>query len=393
MNDKELMKIAAEDMTPAYIFDTDILQKRIDLLRNAFDNRVKLCYAMKANPFLVDPMQKMVDKFEVCSPGEFRICERTHIPMDHIVLSGVYKETKEVEHVVETYHGAGVLTVESWSHLEKIAAAAEKNQTHVSVLLRLTSGNQFGLDEKDIYTIIGNRAQYEYVEFLGLQYYSGTQKKKISQIQDELTMLDHLYTDLAQKEGFVAKELEYGPGFYVPYFTNEDNHEEAVVAEFADMLKKLNFQGEITLEMGRFMAADCGCYISKIVDQKVNHDVNYCIIDGGINHVNYYGQMMAMRVPDILHISQNDSGDDAEKTWCICGSLCTVGDVLVKQLPLTNAQVGDKLVFKRIGAYSITEGIYLFLSRDMPGVYLYSQDKGLELLRSKRATDIINSKE
>ncbi len=65
----------------------------------------------------------------------------------------------------------------------------------------------------------------------------------------------------------------------------------------------------------------------------------------------------------------------------ICGALCTVSDVLVKNLPLKGNILGDFLVFERVGAYSVTEGIYLFLSRDLPVIYFYSQKKGIELVR------------
>ena len=49
---------------------------------------------MKANPFLTGPMMDVVPTFEVCSPGEFRICERVGVPMERIVLSGVYRTPK-----------------------------------------------------------------------------------------------------------------------------------------------------------------------------------------------------------------------------------------------------------------------------------------------------------
>ena len=143
-------------------------------------------------------------------------------------------------------------------------------------------------------------------------------------------------------------------------------------------------RGKIVLEMGRFLAAFCGYYVTRIVDQKRNLGQNYCIVDGGIHHLNYFGQMMAMKIPKFCHVKQeteytksrteqpekevalNESGE--EEAWNICGSLCTVSDVIVKQLPLVDAKIGDVLVFERTGAYSVTEGIYLFLSRDLPPV-------------------------
>ena len=88
--------------TPAYVFDLDELKDRLQMIRRCLGNRIRLCYAMKANPFLVAPLQNFVDKYEVCSPGEFRICERHQVPMEQIVLSGVYKEDREICHAVET---------------------------------------------------------------------------------------------------------------------------------------------------------------------------------------------------------------------------------------------------------------------------------------------------
>ena len=51
---------------------------------------------------------------------------------------------------------------------------------------------------------------------------------------------------------------------------------------------------------------------------------------------------------------------------------------------------GDLLVFDRIGAYSVTEGIYLFLSRKLPVVLTCTQEHGLSLVRDALPTDILN---
>ena len=100
MNQIVLRKIAEEYQTPAYVFDLDMLRKRVALIRNCLQKelgeRVGICYAMKANPFLISPLKKYVDCYEVCSPGEFRICEKAGISMEQIVLSGVNKEKRDI---------------------------------------------------------------------------------------------------------------------------------------------------------------------------------------------------------------------------------------------------------------------------------------------------------
>lgn len=130
-----------------------------------------------------------------------------------------------------------------------------------------------------------------------------------------------------------------------------------------------------------------------MVDLKRNGERNYCLVDGGINHVNYYGQNMAMRVPIIDHIGEGEEQTAEEKKeWTICGSLCTFADLLVRKTAFRNLKIGDMLIFNNIGAYSVTEGIYLFLSRSMPAVYLYSEESGLRLIREAVSTVVFNKR-
>ena len=56
------------------------------------------------------------------------------------------------------------------------------------------------------------------VEIEGLQFYSGTQKKDLSQMKTELEHLDEFIGELKSESGFEAQVLEYGPGFFCPIF-------------------------------------------------------------------------------------------------------------------------------------------------------------------------------
>ena len=147
---------------------------------------------------------------------------------------------------------------------------------------------------------------------------------------------------------------------------------------------------KVTLEMGRFLAAECGTYLTSVADQKRNEGENYLILDGGIHHVNYYGQMMAMKRPEMEFLPRKEGGSP-ETMWNLCGSLCTVSDVLVKEVPLPGPEIGDRIAFRKIGAYSVTEGIYLFLSRDLPKVLFFSEKEGPVLARDSLPTNVWNS--
>lgn len=386
--------IEEKSPTPSYVFDLDLLAQHVEKAKQLLEGKARICYAMKANPFLTRPMKKHVDLFEVCSPGEFRICERMGVPMEKIVLSGVYKNPSDIRYVLESYGGKGVYTVESYEHLRCLNETASQLGLTIDILIRVTSGNQFGMDEKEIRKIISRRdSNYKALHILGLQFYSGTQKKPLSQMEKELQYLDGFLNELHREYGYQAQELEYGPGLFASYFLKEkEEPTEELLGGLGGLLDGLTFGGNVILEMGRYLTYLCGFYLTSIVDMKVNHGQSYAIVDGGIHHLNYYGQTMAMKLP---HCTQLDSNGKPrtigeEEQWNLCGSLCTVSDVIAKLFPLKKPQIHDILVFERVGAYSVTEGIYLFLSRPMPRIYFW-QDDCLTLVREALHTDEINS--
>ena len=380
--------------TPSYVFDLDKMKGFVKKVQSCLGESVQLCYAMKANPFLTGPMMEVVSSFEVCSPGEFRICERVGVPMERIVLSGVYKNPEDVEYVLSAYGGRGMYTVESLQHLQILNDTAVKLGMKIAVLIRVTSGNQFGVDEEDIRKMVSDRGNYPGIEIEGLQLYLGTQKRELSQMKTELEHLDEFIGELKEVNGFETRVLEYGPGFFVPYFKKDKSEDvENVLGEFKELLECLKFKGKVVLEMGRFLAATCGYYVTSIVDMKVNKDQPYVIMDGGINHLNYYGQALAMKQPYCVQLDEegNEKTEGEAEAWNLCGALCTVSDVVVKRFPLHKPQIYDILVFERVGAYSVTEGIYLFLSRPLPRIYFWTEEGGLRMVREGVHTDLLNS--
>lgn len=403
----ELKEIAIKCGTPSYIFDTDELCARIDAMQQILGCGVTVCYAMKANPFLISVLDKKLDKFEVCSPGEFAICEKEGINREKIVLSGVNKEKKDILYTMKT-GAVGIYTVESLNQLELINSCAVECGIKVKVLIRVTSGNQFGINERQVYEIADRKDELKGIIIEGIQCYSGTQKKKLSQIESEVVWLQAIAHTCEAEHGVKLNEIEYGPGLSVDYFVTDKcdamntNFDE--LEEFAGMIKEMSEKFNVTLEMGRYIAATCGVLISRIADMKMNDTTRYAIIDSGINHINYYGQAMAMKIPAYSYVKADGTivkdrnvmsrlnGTDDEK-WTICGSLCTVADLIVKNLPIGTPECNDKIIFYNIGAYSITEGIYLFLSRKMPVITAYNKDGSVEVYRDVISSDRINSRQ
>lgn len=390
--------------TPYYVFDTDEFAKRAAMIRAALDckggRRIPLCFSIKANPFLLHRLPEGLDHVEVCSPGELEICIALGVQPESIIYSGVMKEKCDIERAVS--YGAGILTCESIRHaalisevmleyIQEGAHEAEFAETKAHVILRLTSGNQFGMSLDNIEYIISHPDEFKGIAVMGIHYYSGTQKS-LRKINKDLEKIKSALTGLKEKYGFEPQLVEYGPGLCVEYFEEDwQEREKQALDEAAEVLREFAEEYPLGIEMGRFLAASCGKYYTQVKDLKSTGDANYAILDGGIHHLNYFGQRMAMQVPPIkvygCEVSENGEKTGVELTqlpdtdYTLCGSLCTVADVLVREVKLKKLELGDVLEFGHCGAYSVTEAPALFLSRQLPAIYAYSKEYGYECLR------------
>lgn len=387
MTNSELTKLLNTVETPSYVFDTDEFYERTKYIKSVFGNNVNLCFSIKANPFLLNSLPDEFSNIEVCSPGELTICEKSSVDMQKVIYSGINKGKADIEKALKL--NVATFTAESNLHIELINSLAIKHNKKVPLLIRLSSDNQFGIDEKALKQIIANRQEYKGIEIVGIHYFSGTQKKQANTIDKELDYLLSVIDTIKQDYDFDIKKLEYGTGLAVEYFsdTAEETEKERLLA-ISDKIKEVANKVNLTVEMGRFFAAPCGYYFSKVVDTKTNNDISYAIIDGGLHQVKYDGQIQGMQIPVIHHIG-NKTGE--AKRWTICGSLCTVSDVIARNVELQNLQIDDVLVFKRTGAYSAMEGMAIFLSREMPRIAIYSKKEGIKILRDFINTDIFNT--
>lgn len=194
--------------TPFYLLDLEEFREQIRNLQAVLGEQIRLCYAVKANPFLIRTAAGEGLKLEVCSPGELAICERLGISMEQVVLSGVYKEESGILGLIRKKNGKGVYTVESRAQFEMLVRGARQifktgQDGKLRLMLRLTSGNQFGLDEEELFRIIREHQQNPLLHIEGIQYYSGTQKKQ-KVMEEELEYLDGFLEDW-------KKSMDTGP--------------------------------------------------------------------------------------------------------------------------------------------------------------------------------------
>ena len=84
-------KIKEKFKTPTFVYDIDILKERTSYLKSKFNN-YNLVYAVKANTFVIKEIDSGVERFEICSEGEYDICNKLNINHNKMVISGVNKD-------------------------------------------------------------------------------------------------------------------------------------------------------------------------------------------------------------------------------------------------------------------------------------------------------------
>lgn len=95
----------------------------------------------------------------------------------------------------------------------------------------------------------------------------------------------------------IVEELEYGPGFASLISKKEEDADDIELLKgFKRYFPIWTTPAKSLLRWGVISPLTV-FYLTKVIDTKVTHDAHYCIIDGGINHINYYGQAAAMKLP------------------------------------------------------------------------------------------------
>ncbi|MCR5336956.1 MAG: alanine racemase [Lachnospiraceae bacterium] len=414
----DIEKIIRTYKTPFYLYHENVLKDTCERIREMLPG-ISLCFAMKAAPVLTGVMDRYADRLEVCSPGEFEICQRAGIAPEKILVSGVNKSPENVQRFLECAGEKAGFTIESERHLRLLEEGAKSSGRKLNCYIRLSSGNQFGVDRDEFLKILDAVEASQHLTFTGVHFFSGTQKTS-NRIEKELNMLTQFGAKIEKQTGRKA-ELEYGPGLSISYFETKkkelgteeisedqaitDQSKVAMVRESEETIQKLSdsvkssgirdgFSG-ITFEYGRFLAAKSADYYTAVADLKQTEGTNYAILEGGIHQVAYYGSMSGMKVPhlEVISLTENDGNADMKKEtgdYVLAGSLCSVNDILARSASLPILSIGDVIRFPLSGAYALTEVPALFLSRDLPAILLSECSGNTRKLRDHMETNGIN---
>ncbi|HZX26283.1 MAG TPA: pyridoxal-dependent decarboxylase, exosortase A system-associated [Telluria sp.] len=369
--------------TPFYVYDRAAISARVAHLRAALPAAVHLHYAMKANPMpaVVQHLAGLVDGFDVASGGELKTALDTPMAAERISFAGPGKSDAELARAV----AAGVvLNIESDGELTRAARAGERLGCRPRVALRInpdfelkSSGmkmgggpRQFGVDAEHAPVVL-RRMRELGVAFEGFHIFSGSQNLKAEAIQEAHEKTFALAARLADSAPGPVKALNIGGGFGVPYFPGEQPLDLAPIGEnlarlLPDVARTLP-AAQVIIELGRYLVAEAGLYVCRVIDRKVSRGQVYLVVDGGLHqHLaasGNFGQVIRKNYPVV--IGNRVSGREREVA-SVVGPLCTPLDLLADQMELARADAGDLVAIYQSGAYGLTASPTAFLGHPPP---------------------------
>lgn len=360
-----------EEPTPFYLFQANKAADNIRTLRQFLDG-VGIAYAMKANPWVAPAAAREASYIEVCSAGELEFCRAHGIAGRQITLDGVRRSDTFLQKSLE--YGVTRFGVDSPQQMEHLLGCSF--QRPITVLLRATSGNQFGMGEDALQACVRLCRGRKEIQSIGLQYYPGTQRADIRRVRRELEQLRKWIAFCETIPDFRPTELEFGAGLGVPYFEDEPIYDYKVLLDtLSSFTGDLTAEGyHVTYEAGRLIAAACGIYVTEIFSEKRQGRKRLLFCQGGTNHLCYHGGLLGVRTPKMKGLCARPSGFCEEST--VCGPLCSEADVLARNCRTLDSSltVGDRIVFLGAGAYAATEAMFLFLGLEMPRILLHHEN-------------------
>ena len=376
-NLNQLAAIAGQ--TPFYAYDRALIEQRVNHLRQALPDSIKLHYAIKANPMpaVVQLLAGLVDGLDVASQRELNVALATPIAPAEISFAGPGKGEQEIRAAV----AAGiVINAESLQQIEQTANAAQSLGLKARVALRvnpafelkasgmkMTGGAKpFGIDSEQMGEAIALCRRLG-IEPEGLHLFTGSQNLKPEAICEAHTRVLQLACALIEQYQLQLRFINIGGGLGIPYFPGEQPLDLAPIAD--NLQQQLGKhaaaldQTEIVMELGRYLVGEAGLYICRVIDKKISRDTTYLVTDGGLHHhlanSGNFGQVIRKNYPVE---AQPAAVTDETKTVTVVGPLCTPLDIVADRVELPNCEVGDLIVVRQSGAYGPSASPQNFLS-------------------------------
>lgn len=377
---RRLGDIEGGEGTPLFVYSAGLIRRRMALLRDTMPKRLRIHYAVKANPYrpILELMRSLTDGFDIASAGELEMVLAAGQDPALVSFAGPGKRDAELELAIR--HGV-TLNLESAGEARRALAIAERLGTAPRLAIRVNpefelrgsgmkmggGAKPFGIDA-GLVPALAREVIGAGAEWRGLHIFTGSQALDAGAISETQANVLDLAARLTGDIGAALPHLNMGGGFGIPYFHGDAPLDvKAVGAALGERFDTLppELEGtEFAIELGRYLVGEAGVYLTRIVDRKVSHGQVYLVTDGGLHHQlaasGNFGTVVRRNYPVAI---ASRFGEEPVEEANVVGCLCTPLDRLADQALLPRADVGDLVAVFCAGAYGATASPSAFLGQ------------------------------
>lgn len=394
----DLPALAEREGTPLYVYSTDVIRSRLKALQAALKGLdAGICYAVKANSngAVLQLLGNMGAGADIVSGGELQRSLRAGIPADRIVFSGVGKSAEEIEQALVA--GVARFNLESSVELDLLQSLASKHGvvSHASVRInpdvdamthaKISTGkseNKFGVSIDEARSWFDMHGHWPAVCLDGLHMHIGSQILNIEPIRQALQRMAALWREL-DAAGHAIASIDVGGGLGVRYRQGEQAiSAEAYVAEIRTALA--GFKGRILLEPGRWLLAEAGMLLSRVLLEKQGEARRFLVLDAAMNDLLRPSLYDAWH--DIVRVGDVDARPQV--TYDVVGPVCETGDTFAIDRDLPRCDAGDLIAILGAGAYGASMASS-YNSRPLPAEVLVDGDRYAVVRRRQTLDEMI----
>jgi diaminopimelate decarboxylase len=364
--------------TPLFAYDLGMVARRVERLRAAMPAGLEIHYAIKANPFapLVAAMARMVDGFDVASDGELARAIDAGMAADRISFAGPAKKARELEAAIRA---GATINLESEHEADRALSIGEALGLPPRLAVRINpefelrgsgmrmggGAKPFGVDQARVPALV-RRLVDAGADYRGLHIFAGSQSLDRDAIIETQANSVALARVIDQETGTRAPLVNLGGGFGVPYFAGDVALDvEVIGAALAEQVG--DEASRYAIELGRWLVAEAGVYLARVVDRKESHGKVFLVTDGGLHHQlaasGNFGTVVRRNYPVAV---ATKFGAEPEEEASVVGCLCTPLDRLADDAMLPRADAGDVIAVFLAGAYGATASPAAFLGHPAP---------------------------
>ncbi len=363
-------KIAEEFGTPVYIYSKAQIIENFKTLQNSLRN-AKILYALKANsnPSILKILSQLGAGADTVSAGEIYIAINSGFEPEKISFAGVGKYDDEIKFAIENQIFS--INIESSQELFLVNEIAKNLNKTARVLIRINPDidakthpyistgiktSKFGIDPTEAIELFKKSLSLSNIELLGIHTHIGSQIVDVEPFVETARFILQ-YIEKLEKNGVKISHIDFGGGLGVKYknvivnenlpFEENDDRElkpEIFAEEVLPILEKTGC--ELIFEPGRFIIANAGIIVGKVIYTKKNGAKNFIITNISMTELirpalyNAYHQI----VPLEIKTQKIETAD-------IVGPVCETSDFIAKDRKIPAVSRGDYIAVMTAGAY------------------------------------------